>query len=326
MSEFLDLEECKEMYLKNRWGLSRIKNEFELKGKKYSVGFLANRFKENGIELRDASQAATFRTGNDLDHSKSYMTEDLMEAIDGWTIGDGYISSSNQVARISCGVQHKEFCDYVRTFFTPYFPTESKLSAPSINSKPGSTGTWGFRTLSHPDLLIQHKRWYPNGKKIIPKDVRITPTSVLLWYLGDGTLVVDNESNTAVVRLSTDCFTIDDVNFLVSRLEEIGISCTRTSENRIRIIAEGIKPFFDFIGRKSPIECYSYKFSVPEWRYNTVRASVVAKQLNVGLSRLQHLIKTKEIPVIRLWDKGRPMFDEKSINVCKELIKSGRLY
>jgi hypothetical protein len=35
-------------------------------------------------------------------------------------------------------------------------------------------------------LYKEYKRWYPKGKKAVPTDLRLTPESVLHWYVGDG--------------------------------------------------------------------------------------------------------------------------------------------
>jgi hypothetical protein len=32
----------------------------------------------------------------------------------------------------------------------------------------------------------QYQRWYPNGKKIVPQDVALTPLSLAIWFADDG--------------------------------------------------------------------------------------------------------------------------------------------
>lgn len=146
----------------------------------------------------------------------------------------------------------------------------------------------------------------------------------MLWYLGDGSVVQDN--NRIALRLSTDGFAQEGVEFLVSKLEAIGISCHRNGDNRIYVEAKGIPKFFEFIGTKSPVKCYDYKFEVPEWRLESKRMSEVAEMLNVDYSRLAHLVKIGKIPTYRASIKGKPRFLAEHIKCCKQAIKAGELY
>ena len=52
--------------------------------------------------------------------------------------------------------------------------------------------------------------WYPNKIKIIPKTIKLTPEICYWWYLGDGS------SGNSSLRLCTNGFTTDDVEFLSS--------------------------------------------------------------------------------------------------------------
>ncbi|MES1987781.1 MAG: FtsX-like permease family protein [Pseudomonadota bacterium] len=89
---------------------------------------------------------------------------------------------------------------------------------------------------------------------------------------------------------------------------------------------DGVKQFFELIGRVSPVECYKYKFDIPSWRFDCMRASQVAFMLSVSLSRLQYLIKIKKVPVFRASPKGRPRLNEESIEMCRILIEEEELY
>jgi hypothetical protein len=186
------------------------------------------------------------------------------------------------------------------------------------------------RSRSHPDFYKQYQRWYRfrNGKfiKSVPTDVRITPVSVMMWYLGDGSVVHPKDDSTINLRLSTDGFTKDEVDYLVTKLEEIGISCHRNTSNRIMIDASGIPAFFDFIGRKSPVSCYDYKFDLPLWRFESKRMKEVSEELGVDYNRLSHLVKIGKIETFRLSPLGRPRFLVEHINKIREMKNNGEIY
>jgi hypothetical protein len=85
-----------------------------------------------------------------------------------------------------------------------------------------------YRVETVADLTLEdlRQKWYPDGKKIIPSDLVISPIVAKYWFYGDGSTVVTHcERKTHGVNLSlcTQGFTCDECDFL-SRLlwQEIG--------------------------------------------------------------------------------------------------------
>lgn len=252
------------------------------------------------------------------------------EYIDGFLLGDGCISIDKRikrkVARATCGLEHKEFCEYLMKPFEEY-----KISVSKYNSEKMKQGYfWAGRTWFHPDLYKQRLRWYPeqNDKQLkqVPDDVVISPTSVMMWYLGDGSVINHNNWQSMKVRLSTDGFKREGVQILVDKLSKLKIWCHIDFDNRIQIKAKGIPAFFNYIGRNSPVKCYDYKFALPEWRFESKRMKEVSEELGVSYNRLAHLVKIGKVNSFRLSEKGRPRFLPIHIEEAKELIKIGELY
>jgi hypothetical protein len=105
---------------------------------------------------------------------------------------------------------------------------------------------------------------YKDNKKIIPRDLEFTPTICLHWYLGDGSLTKPKKGK-PYVRICTQGFSIDDVNFAVQKFNDIGIPASRQpSGNSIRFLNKGNggQKFLDYIGRcpKEINNIYGYKF------------------------------------------------------------------
>ena len=267
---------------------------------------------------RTKSEAKRNRDPNPLDYSISYMDERTIEAIDGFLLGDGCIQvdvrSPVNAGRATCTLEYLMFSNYLMDWL--------KLYQPKCNQSNSPKSPCGFcheaKTKYHPDFYAQKQRWYPDGgKKQPPNDVRITPLSVMMWYLGDGSLVINETANTVVVRLSTDGFLPERVEFLVKRLNDIGITCHRNNDNRIMIGSRGVPAFFDFIGRKSPVACYDYKFDLPEWRLTSKRMKDVSDELGVSYNRLSHLVKIGKIPCHRASTLGKPRFLPEHIEYVK---------
>ena len=254
-----------------------------------------------------------------LNYNKSFLSEGIIEAVDGFLLGDGGINANfaSKVARLYCGQQYEEFAKYMMNHFIIYNPSYTDQLCSSMSSGIRYDG----RTKFHPDIYNQYLRWYGqnNKNKQPPDDVRITPISVMLWYLGDGSIVQTKDSIT--LRLSTDGFLPERNEMLVNKLKEKGIDCSRNNDNRIRINNNSIGIFFDFIGRKSPVACYDYKFNLPEWRLESKRMSEVAKELNIHYNKLSYWVKFGYVSCLRTNEKSRPRFLPHHIEEIKRYIQ-----
>lgn len=108
-------------------------------------------------------------------------------------------------------------------------------------------------------LLEQYHRWYPNGKKIIPKDLQVTPTMLLHTYLGDGCLVHPERGRPRIV-IATNGFVTYDVDWFVKKMNKMGFSCVRDLyNNSTRFHTNATDAFLNFIG-KCPVKCFDYKW------------------------------------------------------------------
>lgn len=310
-----------------------VKNKFR---RNISVFALHKYAKKLGFG-RDRSAAKRNQQLKPLDFSQTYLDEKMIEAIDGFMLGDGHLyiekRCKTEVARITCGLEYEEFCRYSMSFFDIYFPHIGKYK----QKKMRSGIVWAGRTRMHPDLFSQQRRWYhlrevqptlfdePKMKwiKEPPDDVRLTPLSLLLWYLGDGCVVCDEKANTVMLRLSTDDFSPSRVRFLAKKLCDIGIDCHRNGDNRIYIESQAVPRFFKMIGYKSPIKCYQYKFELPNNRATAIRMSAVCKELNIPYNRMAYFVKEGWVPFFRPHEKSRPWFLPEHVETIKTMVKSG---
>ena len=316
-----------EYYIDKKMSYPKIKEMLKEQGYNIHSGTLHKYAKRIGIG-RDRSEARRNLFPCSLDYKINYIQDNMIEYIDGYLLGDGGInfdkrSINNLIARLSCGVEYEEFCQYLMEPFKKLSSSVKKHKSQSMKQGFMFSGS----TSNHPDIYKQYLRWYPenkNGQRVKqpPEDVRITKDSVLFWYLGDGSVVVKN--NTISIRLSTDGFDKFKVEMLVGKLKKKGIKCHRNNENRIRIDSRGVPAFFNLIGRKSPIKCYDYKFDrVPFWRFESKRMKEVAEELNINYGRLSYFVKNGKVKTFRLYPNGRPRFLPEHIEEVKKLIRNG---
>ena len=115
-------------------------------------------------------------------------------------------------------------------------------------------------SLCYKELLPIKKYWYPNGEKIVPRDLELTPLTCRQWYIGDGT-ISHRYNRRPFIKLYTNGFTIPDVEWLIDKINKLGFKATRQPiHNEIHISSYSTKDFLNYIG-KCPVKCYQYKFN-----------------------------------------------------------------
>lgn len=307
-SKIQDVEKLRKCYIDDKMSTTDISKQSEaLFGVKVSASSVYNSILKSGIPLRSKSESVS-RAMSTLDIDTSFITENTIEWIDGFLLGDGSINycknSLHSNSRFDIGSSQIEWSIYAMSGLASYSPSEPKDYGKRDQKHPNPI--YYSRTLSHPDIISQTKRWYPIDKKIVPLDVRITPTSVMLWYLGDGSFTYQQKTNAGSLRLHTCSFTKDDIEkILIPKLEKVGISCWRDEhKGDIHVSSNCFRTFFNFIGHKSPISCYDHKFDIPEW---------------LDLKRLSDIVKSDK----ERWKATKWVQDGK---VCSTKSPNGKMF
>lgn len=279
-----------------------------------------------GIPVRSKSESVSLATRT-LNYDESYLNEDMIEWIDGFLLGDGSVRFSNvdfrvrkrvNYARFSMASVQKQWVQYAFSKFTVYSP---RIISTHIfkNDPKNPNPLYMSKTLGHPDIARQAERWYPLPKcnKIIPQDIRITPTSVLLWYLGDGSLVYNKN-----LKLATCGFSDEDINtILIPKLENLGIHCYLGHWKQyayIWIRRDSMGKFFDFIGHESPISCYAYKFNCEKW-YTYKRLSDIIRN-NRERWRARYYFKIGKLDCFRSPGDKLLLFNEDQANKLRDIL------
>jgi hypothetical protein len=258
--------------------------------------------------IRQRAENSRFKKGRICYIDAPPLTDLQKDIIIGGLLGDGSISQPkiNSFFIKSQSLERKEYLEWHSKILNPYsieildeIYSDEKL----IGGKKGviierikiDKKLVGHRTRTHqhPEFTELRKKWYPNGIKIVPKDIVLTPQSIAIWYFDDGSNCVKNR--TAV--LCTQCFTLDEADLLCQKL------------NKFNLMPKIIKAVSQYTGREMPMlkfskqsydnlialvtpyclwDCFKYKI---EWRDKMPKYKVSNKKLT--LEQVKEIISYK---------------------------------
>lgn len=240
---------------------------------KCSNGTISKWLQKHKIKTRQRGHTHHIKYGNHFDN-KNYIKEVLI----GELLGDGSIISPNAYSAVfSINTSNKLYLEWLRQIFISNQLMTGEISSRENKSFKLKTGEWPIihrlQTKRYAELLNYRLWFYPDGKKIIPIDIILTPTVVLHWYLGDG-------GYRNQIILYTNGFSLHDNNILVDKLNSIGLPfelaetrrkidgiTRKKSENNepeyyLRLKSKYSKDFFNYIGDHPPT-LYTYKHKWP---------------------------------------------------------------
>jgi hypothetical protein len=184
--------------------------------------------------------------------------------LDGCLLGDGFLAkrdhNSSHFQYVSSQFDHVK---YVWTLF-------NRITTPKFKGNPAYYKVFNkrtqkfyveyrFATQSNITFYELREKWYPQGKKVVPVDLVLTPATCLLWYIGDGSLCKTAQH----ITLYTNGFNVEDVDFLTKKLNELDFESFKILDNQqygIRIPRRKVQKFLNYIG-PCVVKCYSYKWN-----------------------------------------------------------------
>lgn len=264
-------------------------------------------------------------------------TEMQKQIIDGSLLGDASIwtnfknpnkkftKAQSKLDNIGC--DKCSYMDWHMKEFKEFSSSVKPNSFKGINNKIYNKYTF----TTHMDKLWNdvEKRWYivnldnnnNNIKriKIVPKDLVLTPLTLCIWHMDDGC----NNPKDANIELNTQGFSVEDIDFLIDRLDkDLNIKSHKKKDrnNQFKIYV-GRESYFDFIEMIKPHvewDCFQYK----------IDTSAYNKKPHKGEDHsLSILTESKVKEIFKLSDSGLPQKDiAKKIGVSKaniSLILSG---
>ena len=186
------------------------------------------------------------------------LSQKAVEWVNGELLGDGNLEKPSSCSvRFRYTSKYPEYIYYIMDVFNSFEMEQTKMN--KYYHKKYDCYSYHYNSLSYPELLPMYEQWYPNGKKAIPKDIKLTPITLKQWYIGDGSLVHRKQRNPHII-LCTKGFIISDVRWLMEQLVKLGFKITRWANNVIRLSSYSTKDFLKYIGECS-VQCYQYKWA-----------------------------------------------------------------
>lgn len=157
------------------------------------------------------------------------------ELVDGLLLGDGSCTQKANLRLEQSDVRFgwlEQVAEHLRLVgatcsFLPRGPKKSLLRSENrvIQGKPSHLLYTPVYQANH----VEKARWYPEGVKRVPPDIRLTPFVVAHWFSGDGS----SRGPRGTLVFFTNSFKAEGVDLLVSRLAlDLGVQAHRAKGNR----------------------------------------------------------------------------------------------
>ena len=195
---------------------------------------------------------------------------DLTSIVDGLLLSDASLSqyqNSNFRLRIGQIVKHRDWIESLKATFESY----------GVKVGIYNYTNYGFgKSLKHIALYTSRnqvmtklrRRWYKNGKKIVPNNLKINTLTLAHWFMGDGyTSWKDTAKSKTQIVLCTEGFGLEDNLKLKALLENQNYHFwlgTRKRKEHTQLNLGLTKSYevFDFLNRVEPFITPSFQYKI----------------------------------------------------------------
>lgn len=154
------------------------------------------------------------------------LTDIQIQVLQGGLLGDSYLYHYKNQINSGLAIGHTSFDEeYVKYKFDLYKDfCKSNIKYQSYFDKRTNKtySKFCFRTQVSEVFTDFRNKWYPNGVKIVPQDIKLTPIVCAIWFCDDGSVVkCGKNKNRLRLQIATDGFQKEEVDFLATNLSEI---------------------------------------------------------------------------------------------------------
>lgn len=148
------------------------------------------------------------------------LTKEQKSVLIGSLLGDGTLRKGAGAINVNFKVEHglrqKEYVLWKYKIFKSWVTTGPKISYRYRENGDKYEKSWWFRTVRHPILTEFWKRFYVDGRKVVPLDIErdLNPAALAVWVMDDGSYARSK------IDISTYAFTLSEIIILKKALEK----------------------------------------------------------------------------------------------------------
>ena len=198
-------------------------------------------------------EAQTFQNIREVGNTVGSLSVEERDVVIGCLLGDGAMRcKTNALFEINHSIKQRDYVDWKfqklqRLVITP----------PKPRCGNGNRVAYRFTTRSVSILTELYRWFYPNGTKQIPNDLELSPLSLAVWIMDDGS------KSYCAMYLNTQQFLKEEQELLIRKLDEqfnIQSALNRDKQyTRIRIKVESVKRLHAIVNPHL-LASFDYKF------------------------------------------------------------------
>lgn len=201
----------------------------------------------------------------------SKLSDIQMQVLQGGLLGDSYLYHYKNQINSGLAISHtsfdEEYVKYKYNLYKDFCKSNIKYQC-SFDKRTNKTySKFYFRTQVSDIFTEFRNKWYPNGIKIVPKDIDLTPIVCAIWFCDDGSVIrYGKNKNRLRLQLATDGFQKEEVDFLAEKLSQIiGSACKVSRKINHYFIYASHETTVKFIKYIEPVFPYCMKRKSEKW-------------------------------------------------------------
>ncbi len=219
---------------------------------KINISSLMRILRKNNVKVRTVGEGVDLFY-NDSGRDNINLSEELKEIIYGNLLGDGCVRKGKSEIRGQYSHVDKNL-EYI--LWLKKLLSENGVETYHNQTK-GKSKCFYLQTNTYNVFSDFRKLFYVDGKRIVPKQTKLTPIIFRQWFISDGSIA----TSSSALNIAKSPFN----ETLMKEIRDIlGDGCTYHFEEKrgcgkFYIPARYSNDFYNYIG-KSPVACYDYKW------------------------------------------------------------------
>lgn len=152
------------------------------------------------------------------------LTNKQHQVLVGHLLGDGCLykhkPTHNPYFCIQRQSRDREYLEWSAQTFQDFL-TRPVFEGTTFDTRTSKEYAWSkMKTKQAPVYAPFYEEWYPEGTKVVPRNLVLTPLILAVWFLDDGCVMQHKSSSRIRLKLATMGFSEEDVRWLAQLLKE----------------------------------------------------------------------------------------------------------